>query len=192
MEEKLSRYQKYYRRNRELLNKKAREYYRNNRDKIRAKQAEYYRQTSEGRKEVMREYYRNNYEAVRKKQHEYYEKYKDIINSRSHRRIMADPHARVVKNLRSRLGAIIKGRSKKTMELIGCDREHLMRHLEVQFEEGMSWDNYGKWSIDHHIPIYAFDPDNKKEVEACWHFSNLRPMWAKRNISKGKKICLER
>ena len=60
MEEKLSRYQKYYRRNRELLNKKAREYDRNNREKIRAKQAEYDRQTSEGSTTGRREECRTN------------------------------------------------------------------------------------------------------------------------------------
>ena len=107
---------------------------------------------------------------------------------------MSSPILRVIKSLRGRLTSIIKGKgkSKKTMELIGCDREHLLRHLEVQFEEGMEWGNYGEWVIDHHIPIYAFDHENQKEMEACWHFSNLRPMWSEKNQSKGKKICLER
>jgi len=79
------------------------------------------------------------------------------------------------------------------MDLVACDRDHLLRHLEVQFKKGMRWGNYGsEWVIDHHIPLTAFDIDNKKEFEACWHFSNLKPMWKRENIVKGSKICLER
>ena len=71
------------------------------------------------------------------------------------------------------------------MELVGCSRLHLQCHLERQFDEFMSWSNFGKWHIDHIVPISAFDPSNPAEAAAMWHFTNLQPLWASDNIRKG-------
>lgn len=65
----------------------------------------------------------------------------------------------------------------------------LKLHLENQFKDDMSWDNYGKWHIDHIRPIVSFniigyDCDDFKE---CWSLKNLQPLWASDNISKGAK-----
>ena len=60
-----------------------------------------------------------------------------------------------------------------------------MKHIEDNFKNGMSWDNYGEWHIDHIRPISSFPVDAKpSEVNAL---SNLRPLWANENISKGNK-----
>jgi len=103
--------------------------------------------------------------------------------------------ARMIRNLRSRLTAIVSGKGVKKghiVDLLGCPAEHLRKHLEVQFSKGMTWDNYGKvWHVDHKIPISAFDVGNPAELRTCFHFSNLQPMLAKANICKGSKICLE-
>ena len=73
--------------------------------------------------------------------------------------------------------------------------EALRHHLERQFSEGMNWDNYGKegWHIDHIVPISSFKlvTENGKvdwdEVALCWALTNLRPLWAKDNLSKAFK-----
>ena len=184
--------QKYYQANREKIIERNKKYYAENKEKVRDQQRQYYERNKEQIAVQRSQYYLANRGKIRIKQSEYYQTYKDIINTRRVEYINKTPHARMIKNLRSRLSSIIKNKSRKTMDLIGCDRKHLVAHLEVQFENGMTWDNYGEWAIDHHIPISAFNFDNKKELRACWHFSNLKPMWASDYLRKGNKICLER
>lgn len=75
-------------------------------------------------------------------------------------------------------------------KLIGYTIKDLKAHLESQFTEGMNWENYGKWHIDHIIPISFFQftsPDNV-EFKMCWRLENLRPLWAKDNMRKSNKI----
>jgi hypothetical protein len=53
----------------------------------------------------------------------------------------------------------------------------------------MSWDNVGKWHIDHIIPLssFRFTSMDDPEFRAAWALSNLRPMWATENILKGAR-----
>jgi hypothetical protein len=71
--------------------------------------------------------------------------------------------------------------------------EELKTHLEGQFQEGMSWDNYGiytvgnnnsGWHIDHIIPCAAFNLEDDFERNACFYYQNLQPLWGKDNIIK--------
>ena len=50
----------------------------------------------------------------------------------------------------------------------------------------MSWDNYGEWHIDHIIPLAS--ATTEEGVLKLYHYSNLQPLWAKDNLSKGSKI----
>jgi len=65
----------------------------------------------------------------------------------------------------------------------------LKLHLEGKFEKGMSWANYGKWHIEHKIPIQAFNVTTIEceDFKKCWSLSNLQPMWAIENFKKGIK-----
>lgn len=95
--------------------------------------------------------------------------------------------------LRDRLRKAIKGNQKSGSAItdLGCSIEKFKLWLEMQWDEKMNWDNYGVngWHIDHKIPLDSFDLSNKEEfIKAC-HFSNLQPMWAKDNFSKGNRIC---
>ena len=51
----------------------------------------------------------------------------------------------------------------------------------------MSWDNYGKWHIDHVRPCSSFDLTDAKQQEECFHYTNLQPLWAAENLQKGSK-----
>ena len=90
---------------------------------------------------------------------------------------------------RSRLRDALKGRckSKKTMELVGCDIDNLKKHIELKFQDGMDWGNYGKWHIDHVRPCSSFDLTDAKQQEQCFHYTNLQPLWATENLQKGSK-----
>lgn len=75
-------------------------------------------------------------------------------------------------------------------DLVGYSINDLKKHLESQFKEGMSWDNYGQWHIDHVIPISIFKIENEKSkgFKKAWALENLRPMWAKDNMKKHNKL----
>jgi len=75
-------------------------------------------------------------------------------------------------------------------KLVGYTVEQLKKHLEKQFRPGMTWENYGKWHIDHRIPISAFNYEKPEDIDfkQCWMLRNLRPLWAVENIGKLNKI----
>lgn len=81
--------------------------------------------------------------------------------------------------IRRRLSTTGKG----VWVLLGYSADDLMVHLEKQFEDGMSWDNYGQWEVDHIIPRHFFKYNNHKdaEFEMCWRLENLRPLWKSEN-----------
>jgi hypothetical protein len=58
--------------------------------------------------------------------------------------------------------------------------------MENKFTEGMSWDNQGKWHIDHIIPLSS--ANSEEEIYKLFHYTNLQPLWAKDNLSKHNKI----
>ena len=74
----------------------------------------------------------------------------------------------------------------KTFEIVGCTPEFLKEHLEAQFINGMSWDNRSEWHIDHIIPLSS--AKTEEELYKLCHYSNLQPLWAGDNLSKGTKV----
>ncbi len=96
------------------------------------------------------------------------------------------------RSLRGRLIQALKHaktiKSNKTMEYVGCSKEELISHLESKFTEGMSWENYGKWHIDHIKPVCLFDLTKNEEIFKMMNYSNLQPLWAKDNRVKNKKF----
>ena len=71
----------------------------------------------------------------------------------------------------------------------GCTSEELIKHIESQWEEGMSWNNWtpNGWHIDHIIPMSSFNMLDENQAKKCWHYSNLRPLWANENLEKSNK-----
>ena len=83
---------------------------------------------------------------------------------------------------------IKEGKATSTYELSGCSWESLKAHLERKFKRGMTWENYGSgWHVDHIIPCAKFDLSKDIELRRCFHFSNLQPLWASANYTKGDK-----
>jgi len=101
-------------------------------------------------------------------------------------RLNTKPEARITENLRRRMRAVLEGinKSDSTLALIGCTPEELKNHLESQFKDGMSWENYGEWHIDHIVPCISYDLTNKKDQRKCFNFTNLQPLWAEDNLRK--------
>ncbi len=116
--------------------------------------------------------------------------YKKIRRKNVNKRLRIDIEFKVKKNLRSRLSKAIKRNVKydTTMNLVGCSKERLMKHLESQFDDSMSWYNYGEWHIDHIIPCASFDLSKEEEQRMCFHYTNLQPLWGIDNIIKSNNI----
>lgn len=83
-----------------------------------------------------------------------------------------------------------RGKNHRASEaIVGWTMEELRIHLERQFVDGMSWDNMGRWHIDHIVPLASFTitgPDDP-ELRRAWALTNLRPLWSVKNIAKGAR-----
>lgn len=110
-------------------------------------------------------------------------------NKRKLKILKNNPHIRITENLRRRTRAVLNGisKSKPMLNLIGCSKEELVIHLESMFTDGMSWENYGDWQIDHIKPCSLFNLNDKSEQEKCFHYTNLQPLWATDNKKKHNK-----
>ena len=104
-------------------------------------------------------------------------------------RIKEDPLFKLEWNLRTLLrNALKKTDHKKTTKLqaiLGCTVAEFKRHMERQFAEGMNWTNQGEWEMDHIVPLSS--ATTGPDVVALFHHTNLRPLWASRNRSKGAR-----
>jgi len=91
---------------------------------------------------------------------------------------------------RGMLSSVLRrfGRKKenKTYEILGYSALELKEHMEKQFKDGMSWENWGEWHIDHIKPLSYFDKNEDPKIVNS--LSNLQPLWAFDNISKSGKI----
>ena len=66
----------------------------------------------------------------------------------------------------------------------------MKNHIEKQFKDGMMWENYGEWQIDHIIPKSFFKYKSISDVEfkMCWRLENLQPLWREENLSKKNNL----
>jgi hypothetical protein len=73
--------------------------------------------------------------------------------------------------------------------IVGYSASTLINHLESLFQPGMTWENYGQWHVDHIRPVSSFEYDsfNHPQFKECWDLSNLQPLWASDNMSKGAR-----
>lgn len=105
------------------------------------------------------------------------------------------PQHKIRSALHARLHKILKrakqNKTATTLDFLGCSLDYFMRFIERKFQPGMTWENYGfdGWHIDHRKPCAAFDLSDEMERRWCFHYSNLQPMWAHENMSKGKKYA---
>lgn len=92
------------------------------------------------------------------------------------------------RSIRKHTRRYIRGRAKNWYSVFGCSCEEMIAHIENQFTQGMSWDNYGLhgWHIDHINPLSKSTDMNDLLQRA--HYTNLQPLWAKDNIRKSNNI----
>jgi len=95
--------------------------------------------------------------------------------------------------LRTRFYIALKNKSKtgSAVRNLGCSISELIEYFKSLFQPDMTWENHGKWHIDHVIPLTAFDLADPEQVKKACHFTNLQPLWATDNIRKGGIKCLK-
>jgi hypothetical protein len=123
-----------------------------------------------------KKYRENNPEKMREK----YKKQGNNVNRRIRNSIHQYIRAIFQKNTREK--------TYNTFTYIGCDIQFFKNWLEFQFSDGMTWDNYGEWHMDHVIPCSTFDLSNDNEIKECFNWKNYQPLWKKDNLVKSNKI----
>ena len=171
---------------------KERAYHRKYREENKEKVAKRKKEWAEKNREKIAESQRN-YRATpkyAKNKEKYREENRDKLAKDRKERRQTDTEFRLSGNLRTRLNiALKKGVGKKcgsTLELTGCTWAELRSHLESQFAEGMTWENYGLygWHVDHIKPCNSFDLTIDSQQRECFHYTNLQPLWAEDNLKK--------
>ena len=166
------KYDKQYRKdNRELLNQKQKIYYHNNRDKINGL-------TSEQRQEKNA--------RIRK----WRQANKDKLNMQKRIRRQTDVTFRLSSNISASIHRSLQRGDRWHWEtVVNYTLQQLKEHLESQFDENTTWDNYGTyWEIDHILPVNTFNytsPEDK-QFKICWSLANLRPLERIANRSRPK------
>jgi len=176
--------------NKEKYKKNNKKYHLENKDYISERKKEYRLKNIDYISKREKEYCLKNIEKVREVQRKYKKKHQKRINKYCRDRRRNDPSFRLRSNLSCRIYDSLKrvSKSARTMELISCTIEELWSHLESRFKPGMTRENYGKWHVDHILPCVSFDLMDPAQQRKCFHYTNLQPLWASDNISKGAKI----
>ncbi len=176
--------------------------YDNRKESVLNQKRNYYKENKNDIQEKNKNYYKENRDVIIKSNKEYYKKNKKHLNKKNWERIKIKLEKDPIFRLNRRMSCSItkalilnntsKG-CKSYLDLVDFTLEELKIHLESKFKEGMSWENYGEWHVDHIIPKSRFDyksPDDLSFKE-CWSLSNFQPLWKNENLSKGNKTMDE-
>lgn len=141
------------------------------------------------------EWCENNKEERREKSRIKYENNKEVYIKRAAKynsKMRKTPIGKVRMSIRRTIRRIFDVKDhEKYEEYLGCTIDECRFYIESQFKPGMSWENYGfyGWHIDHKIPVATIkDVNDKEQIKRVCHYTNLQPLWAKENLSKGAKI----
>jgi len=137
-----------------------------------------------------KKYYIDNSAEILTKQKIYRKSNRKIYRDNERSKRSSDPIFRLKKNLRTRLSEYVKSmnisKTQSTFKIIGLSPENLRNYLQESFVNGMSWENYGLWHIDHIIPLSS--AQSESELYKLCYYTNLQPLWAIDNMKKGDRV----
>jgi hypothetical protein len=164
----------YRKKNYKDLKDKKKKYRDENREKVLEATKKWIEKNYDRYIEKKREYNisKNGLENKRKNYHKNKEKNNHIIAWRS-----------ILTNTIKRIGS---SKENKTILLLGYSPIQLKEHIEKQFVNGMCWENWGEWHIDHIKPVSSFDKSEK--ISIINSLDNLQPLWALDNLKKSNKL----
>lgn len=186
----------YYASHSEQQKETARTWHANNIERSHDNSKKWYKENKVKRRKYNEKYRTENKERLAQlrklKQIENPEKVK-MINKASSRKRLSNPRERLSNSMRVGVHKSLslgEKAGRKWESLVGYTSDQLKTHIEKQFLPGMTWSNYGKWHIDHRIPISAFNFGTTEDIDfkQCWSLRNLRPLWALDNLRKFNKL----
>jgi hypothetical protein len=154
-----------------------------NKDSVREYVKTWNEKNKEHRKQYLKEYREKNIDKIRQNKRDY-----------ERNRKATDPLYKLISNFRTAIYTVLKESNVDKyghyFDILQYTPEELINHLEKQFKDDMTWDNYGIWHVDHKLPITSFDIQEMGDEEfmKCWCLDNLQPMWGEENIRKSNKI----
>ena len=191
----------YRKENKESLTLKAKEFYNNNKSKIQEKKRVYYKKNKEVIKLNSKKYYDEHSDEIKPKLRKYRNDNKETLNEYNKiyqkTRRLVDPLYKLKGNLRSMMCNTMKIRGYKktsrTHEVLGCTFEEFKSHIESQWEDWMTWYNYGKynsyegrgWGIDYIIPLST--ARTEEDIVTLNHHTNFQPLCSYNNNRVIKK-----
>lgn len=169
---------------RAISNDKSRQYHADNREmclqKMRIRNAIYYQKNKERVKAQTLKYQAENAGSRTKYKKEW-----------AKQKAKTDPAFKMTlvarRMLQRALGVSGQKKYKRTFDHLGYTSEQLVARLESQFADGMSWDNYGEWHIDHIKPLSVMAKSGIYDPAVLNALDNLSPLWAADNMAKGAK-----
>ena len=186
---------KYYRNNSEEAREYHKNWQKNNLEKLKNYNEKYRKDNHERISEQIREWAENNPERKKAIDKRYYENSPEKVklkNKRARIKFYSNPKNRLSRSITGAIWFSLKGNKngRHWEDLVGYNLKKLRIHLESLFKDNMTWNNYGKWHLDHKIPIslWKFNSHNDREFKQCWALCNLQPLWASENLSKRNKI----
>jgi hypothetical protein len=148
----------------------------------------------ERQKERLEKYYSDPKvkERIKRYSKAYNENNREKLNKKSLDKIKNNPEKLLLSRLRKRLHKVFKEacikKTSRTLELLGCDIQFFKDYIESKFIDGMNFENYGQWHLDHILPCASFNFSIPDDVAKCFHYTNIQPLWWLDNLKKGDKI----
>lgn len=138
-------------------------------------------------------YYLENHSKIRSDQKIYRETHRKERNLYEKKRKTSDPIYKLRKNIGTAVYKVLTNNKLRLsiLDFLPYSIEELKIHLENQFDNKMTWENYGiYWHIDHIYPqsLLPYTSMNEDNFKKCWALDNLRPLNAVENIKKSNKI----
>jgi hypothetical protein len=180
--------------NKDKILEQKRKSYIENKIEIKQKQKEWRLKNKAHLKNKNTKYFKLNSEKLKNRSKKYQQENRLELNEKARIRNIERYKNDVLYSIKERARRSIRRvfeqygytKKSKSFEILGCTVEEFKTHIESQFLDGMSWDNRGKWHIDHFIPLAS--AKNESEILKLNHYTNLRPMWASDNRQKGAKM----
>ena len=184
----------YYHENKSKIGRKQSNYRNENKVSISAKSRQSYANDKKRFTGYTKKYRSENKEKVALRMKNYATNNRDLINLNVKTRRSKDLEFRLDLNFKARFAYVLRKNKTfsflKYSDFLGCNLDFFIEYIESKFTEGMSWKNYAHntWHLDHKLPLSSFDLTNIQQYEICFHYTNLQPLWAEDNYTKGRKL----
>lgn len=158
-------------------------YYGKNKEKIKDRAKKWHKEHSEHIKQYLKSWREDNRD-----------KWNETKRNYERNRKSSDPIYKLIGNFRTAIYTVLKEnnvtKNDHYFNILGYSQEDLINYLGNLLTDGMTWDNYGEWHVDHVLPIthFKFSSTDDEAFKECWSLNNLQPLWGYENISKSNKL----